>query len=637
MLLFPRRNPTPTVTSNEEVFFQFKIVNSNLVNFTIDPLSLTVSIAGLLGLALQLKDILMVLVTDVKDAPKAISDLSSQVLALQGVSAQFQPVIKKDETQIDPSSVLFAVTSNCQAEIKALLALLPNMSTLGSWEKTWTRLKWPFQKKELEEIMIKFVLLIKTSQEVSEVLKQDLDALKQISVLSSRFNTFSSIVDEKAGAAKRQRLKVLDLIRGLPNIVDNISDVKESAASSLEIEYISHPLYIAKAVLKQHLESFRGNEDHIASIISNLKTSSANTELTGFEGELISLTRKSLSPRYIIIDALDELKDDGRKNILLPILQRLANNGLKILITSRSHTPDIRQCLVEVPEVVIKARNSDIIVILEQRFLVGDFAEMLTPDLEKMIREKIVKSAQGMFLLAEHHISSIQDQPTVWDMQRALEDIPEGLEETFNAMFQRIKDLGQNGHLHLYAARFWPEHAKKSSFSPEVVRIVVDWMLGPSFQAGLILTENFGRIRNGSYADRTPLNIAAAFELIPVLEKLIARRQKNNNLFNAEELRDIRDLASLRRNHEITKIMGRAEEAERSIFLTTIKTSVSEQPLHAYGISRHRLDLVEILIKAKMDPNNADECGKTPLHKVAALAAPFGDDWDDTFASQRRK
>jgi hypothetical protein len=69
-----------------------------------DPLSISASVAGFLGLAIELKRIISTYVSDVKSAPQEAHELSVEVLALSHVLETLDELLQGedlDETSLD--------------------------------------------------------------------------------------------------------------------------------------------------------------------------------------------------------------------------------------------------------------------------------------------------------------------------------------------------------------------------------------------------------------------------------------------------------------------------------------------------------------------------------------------------------
>ena len=150
---------------------------------------------------------------------------------------------------------------------------------------------------------------------------------------------------------------------------------------------------------------------------------------------------------WIVIDALDECReDDGTREHLLETLREMPNT-VRWLITSRdipSITDMIDQTSTdESHPLAISANDEDV-----RKFVEGKIDEETTlqkkvlkkPDLRKEIVDKVSQSVKGMFLMARLHMNSLKAQTTVGDVRRALETLPKGLDDTYDQTVQRMQD-----------------------------------------------------------------------------------------------------------------------------------------------------------------------------------------------------
>ena len=114
----------------------------------------------------------------------------------------------------------------------------------------------------------------------------------------------------------------------------------------------------------------------------------------------LSLVVQEFSRVYVVIDALDEFEEGPDRAELLEYLTTLAQNSVKLLVTSRPHPNDIKRRLNGFASLEVEANPDDIQMFLHETISKdGDAMEIMEED--EGLREDIVKTlmdrAQGMY------------------------------------------------------------------------------------------------------------------------------------------------------------------------------------------------------------------------------------------------
>lgn len=166
---------------------------------------------------------------------------------------------------------------------------------------------------------------------------------------------------------------------------------------------------------------------------------------------------------YIIIDGLDECSEANstRSNFLAGI------NDIRpqtcTFVTSR-YLPSIERELHGATRLQVEANDEDIRKYLIQRLHKWEFLKRhleKDPSLRESIIGSIVSKAQRMFLLARLYIESLTRMITLRKVKAALTTLPEGLENMYNDVLERIQ--GQDTQLASLAMNVlgWIYHAKR--------------------------------------------------------------------------------------------------------------------------------------------------------------------------------
>lgn len=143
---------------------------------------------------------------------------------------------------------------------------------------------------------------------------------------------------------------------------------------------------------------------------------------------------------YIVVDALDEC--DWSNGARMKLIKELQESSANLLCTSR-HLGDIEQSFANYSRLEIRASDTDVTKFLQARISEeGSLVEFCGRDktLEGTIVEKIIEKANGMFLLAQLHVQSLATKNTLKRVRKALNDLPEELDEIYNAALERIQN-----------------------------------------------------------------------------------------------------------------------------------------------------------------------------------------------------
>ncbi|KAK4998542.1 hypothetical protein LTR66_002248 [Elasticomyces elasticus] len=136
---------------------------------------------------------------------------------------------------------------------------------------------------------------------------------------------------------------------------------------------------------------------------------------------------KSFSRVYIIVDALDECRnDDGTRDALLSSLRDVqAGTDTRLLATSRP-LPEVIQHFQDDDSLEVRASDADVEAYLRGHLSLLSKCVKDRPELQKQIVDDIVMVVDGMFLLAQLHLDSLKDKKNVKAVRVALEKLPSG-------------------------------------------------------------------------------------------------------------------------------------------------------------------------------------------------------------------
>ncbi|KAK0480413.1 hypothetical protein EDD18DRAFT_1263009, partial [Armillaria luteobubalina] len=160
-------------------------------------------------------------------------------------------------------------------------------------------------------------------------------------------------------------------------------------------------------------------------------------------GSLLSGELKLYDHVYIILDAFDELDNDGCRKAVLDPLKALCNH-IHVLVTSRPL--NTMQSFTEADTIMtIQADGTDLDRCVMAGLREGYLPRHLSKDesLHERIRETVVKKADGMFLLAKIHMELLAHCINRAQLNKELEKLPSTLEKAYELLLDRINSLPQ--------------------------------------------------------------------------------------------------------------------------------------------------------------------------------------------------
>ncbi|KAL3472480.1 hypothetical protein BJX99DRAFT_272889 [Aspergillus californicus] len=165
------------------------------------------------------------------------------------------------------------------------------------------------------------------------------------------------------------------------------------------------------------------------------------------ESQLLRAAR-SFRRVFVVIDALDEYcsSDPGQLENLLAILFALQKDApVSILATSRPNS-EIMSRFTGCIHREIRAQDNDILTYVNAALPALLRAKIpLYPHVQDNVRRAIVKSADGMFLLAKLHMEHLKGYPTVGELEEALDQLPGGSNRLDSAYEQAITRIESQG------------------------------------------------------------------------------------------------------------------------------------------------------------------------------------------------
>ncbi|KAI0508725.1 hypothetical protein F5B22DRAFT_381530 [Xylaria bambusicola] len=174
------------------------------------------------------------------------------------------------------------------------------------------------------------------------------------------------------------------------------------------------------SLLKQLAESYTSLPKNLKDLYDQHKPKRTSPSFDEIARTLRSVT-ELYSRLFIIVDALDECQPSDRKSFLEELFNLQTRQGAKIFVTSRSIPEIVDQPKSSILE--IRASREDV-----ERYLEGNMDKLLSfvrrdRSLQEDIKKGISEAVDGMFLLAQIYLDTLDDKTTPKAIRDALEYI----------------------------------------------------------------------------------------------------------------------------------------------------------------------------------------------------------------------
>ncbi|OJJ40823.1 hypothetical protein ASPWEDRAFT_235243 [Aspergillus wentii DTO 134E9] len=430
------------------------------------------------------------------------------------------------------------------------------------------------------------------------------------------------------------------------------------------------PADVLLGILGQLARKRQTIPEDIVGVYENYKRKGTRPTTEKIAGMLESISNL-YTKVFIIVDALDEyyhLNMEGFSQLLSQLFRLQAKTSFNLLATSRfinEITSRFDGCIWK----EILAQDSDILCFLNARIpklLQSQISKHL--DVQEKIRSNILKSANGMFLLVRLHIDSLSGEVTVGDLEIASAKLPRGerrLDETYRQAMRRIRNQPEGHQQFASEILSWLTYSKRAlslteiqhalAVRPEMAeldsRFIPDSGILGSICAGLVtMNQNSATIHLVHYTVKEYFERTAQF---PDAEDTISKtcirylsfqifdtgfcstddefeiRLRNNSLYaysaqywgyhkSTSHETDLLAVQLLENKPKVAAAIQAMFVSEQDLKPPTYSQKV---PKNATGMHLAayfgRIDLMEMLLLQRNDPDLKDSKWRTPLSWAA--------------------
>ena len=200
----------------------------------------------------------------------------------------------------------------------------------------------------------------------------------------------------------------------------------------------------------------------------------------------------SIPNARIIIDGIDECDHSTQREVLGSLLdiQKHTGDHCKLLIFSREE-PLIGHTMPSRIRIRLDGRTADgLNLFIENKVKeLESYFPRMEPALLKLVKDRLQEKAKGMFLWVRLVCTTLRQQASNAELERAIEELPDGLGEAYGLILSRFRKLGQSMRTRVFKILFWVSAA----YRPISIHEVAD---GIALHPGQTVLSKKTRIQN---------------------------------------------------------------------------------------------------------------------------------------------
>jgi hypothetical protein len=151
---------------------------------------------------------------------------------------------------------------------------------------------------------------------------------------------------------------------------------------------------VFRSILRQFLDQLPTIPDSVSSVYNDTHL---RGDLDQFECErLITELVREIGNAHLVIDALDECYSEHRASILQTLRHLSQAQGLRLLVTSRPHSPDITAAFAHHAHLTISAQAEDIRAYIHQELDRNGIYDIADEQFIDELERTLISGADGM-------------------------------------------------------------------------------------------------------------------------------------------------------------------------------------------------------------------------------------------------
>ncbi|KAK4986180.1 hypothetical protein LTR50_005472 [Elasticomyces elasticus] len=465
-----------------------------------DPLSATASIVSILQLATAVTGYLKDVKGGSGDRQRLRDEIRSTVCLLEMLKDRIEDA-EAGETRFTAIESLNTPCGPLDQFKQTLDTLVSKLAPASRIKQKTQMLQWPFDKKDISSLMATierqkslFNLALQNDHiKLSQSIKSDIEGLtKSVARLKNEREDGTSVLIEKMLPASKilQCLEVLQFTEAASNqrhqsrdqeMINWISTLN-SGMKQIEALDKRHPgtgewlihdatfqnwlhgpggallcqgipgagKTVITSIVVDHLQRTYSTQSSgdigIAFVYCNYKEVEQNAAslIASLLQQLVKQQPSVPDDVFVVVDALDESPEETRRELIVEILK--LRQDLRFIATSR-HNVDTEHLFRDASLLEIRADDADVKSYVHGQIdrggRLGRFVQA-DPSLREKIVESIVSKAQGMFLVAQLHIKSLERKHDRKAVRVALAGLPQEVDEIYDDALNRINNQNRD-------------------------------------------------------------------------------------------------------------------------------------------------------------------------------------------------
>jgi nucleoside phosphorylase len=154
--------------------------------------------------------------------------------------------------------------------------------------------------------------------------------------------------------------------------------------------------YFLKSLLRQLLDHILHIPKPLVEAFNRLGGSQCSLSAPVLEKIVVEVMQSS-SQVYVLIDALDECIDSGRRKTIISFMEQAARSRhVRLLLTSRPHVQEIRSTFDKSYQILVRASEADIRAYVSQEISRARVTDIVDTSFVHRIMDTIIHQAEGM-------------------------------------------------------------------------------------------------------------------------------------------------------------------------------------------------------------------------------------------------
>ncbi|KAH0426562.1 ankyrin repeat protein [Colletotrichum camelliae] len=201
------------------------------------------------------------------------------------------------------------------------------------------------------------------------------------------------------------------------------------------------PRELLASTLKQLYRDMPAGPNEVEKAYENHHSGSSSMSKQEILGCLHSVT-SCFAKVYVLVDALDECRgDEGYRDTLLTTILGLNETANVNCFATSRHIPEIESYFDEAPSIEIRATDEDVMEFLDGHMYKLPQAVRKSNELQSEVKHSIVRAVQGMFLLAQLYLDSLQGKRSAKAIKDTLSKFASGSSAYDNAYDEAMERI----------------------------------------------------------------------------------------------------------------------------------------------------------------------------------------------------